>query len=208
MATNKQHWYDGWFYDRWIAPNQDRLFEQIKQLIEPNSRVVDVGCGTGRLAFALADKCESVLGIDLSEQNIDRANRNLSSHPDNRISFEHRSATEIASQRKRHFDYAVLTYVLHEVAEHERAGLLQDISQVAGRIILGDYRVPRPAGVFSALNEMVEFVACRDHYTNFKSFVANGGIRRLIEAGHFEVIEDIPNSPQASRIVVLQSPRG
>jgi hypothetical protein len=28
MTQNKTHWYDGWFYDRLIAPNQDRLFGQ------------------------------------------------------------------------------------------------------------------------------------------------------------------------------------
>jgi len=55
---------------------------------------------------------------------------------------------------------------------------------------------------------MAEFAAGRDHYTNVKSFVANGGVRRLIEAGHFEVIEDFPNSPHTSHIVLLQSPRG
>ena len=37
MMENKDHWYDGWFYDNFIAPNQDRLFGQIKNLIEPNS---------------------------------------------------------------------------------------------------------------------------------------------------------------------------
>lgn len=171
-------------------------------------KVFDVGCGTGRFAFSLADKCGCVLGIDLSQRNIERANRNLSSNPDPRVSFEHRSVRETASEGKLHFDYAVLTYVLHEVAEHERAELLQDISQVADRIILGDYRVPRPSGVLSAFNEIVEFAASRDHYTNVKSFVANGGIRRLIEAGHFEVIEDVPNSPHTSILVMLRSPRG
>ena len=61
MPTNKEHWYDGWFYGRWIAPNQDRLFGQIKNLLPPNSTVIDVGCGTGRLAFTLVDKCTAGL---------------------------------------------------------------------------------------------------------------------------------------------------
>jgi len=73
MTENKNHWYDGWFYDSFIAPNQDKLFGQIKNLIEPDSRIIDVGCGTGRLEFALADKCRSVLRIDLSKRNIDKA---------------------------------------------------------------------------------------------------------------------------------------
>lgn len=66
MTENKYHWYDGWFYDTFIAPNQDKLFSQIKELIESDSTIIDIGCGTGRLEFTLADKCKSVLGIDLS----------------------------------------------------------------------------------------------------------------------------------------------
>jgi len=44
MTKNEHHWYDGWFYDSFIAPNQDKLFGQIKNLIEPQSIIIDVGC--------------------------------------------------------------------------------------------------------------------------------------------------------------------
>jgi 2-polyprenyl-3-methyl-5-hydroxy-6-metoxy-1,4-benzoquinol methylase len=81
MIENKHHWYDGWFYDRIIAPNQDKLFWQIKNLIQPNSEIIDIGCGTGRLEFTLGDSCKSVLGIDLSIRNIERANLTLQDHP-------------------------------------------------------------------------------------------------------------------------------
>lgn len=48
MPMNKEHWYDGWFYDRWIAPNQDSFFAYINTLLPPDSTVIDLGCGTGR----------------------------------------------------------------------------------------------------------------------------------------------------------------
>lgn len=129
MTQNKNHWYDGWFYDTIIAPNQDKLFGQIKELIESHSKVIDVGCGTGRLAFALADQGISVLGIDLSKRNIDRANLNLLQQPNDQITFEHLSLSEICNQRLHtHFDYAVITYVIHEVNENERIILLNEKS--------------------------------------------------------------------------------
>ena len=64
--VNKYHWYDGGFYDRFIAPNQRELFMQIIELIKPESTIIDVGCGTGFFSFSVADKCKTVLGIDLS----------------------------------------------------------------------------------------------------------------------------------------------
>ncbi len=49
--TNKDHWYDGQFFDRFIAPNQDNVFARVREIITDGSSVLDVGCGTGRLAF-------------------------------------------------------------------------------------------------------------------------------------------------------------
>lgn len=202
--TDKSHWYDGWFYDRCIAPNQDRLFAQIEPRIDHNSSVLDVGCGTGRLAFTLAKKAGQVLGIDLSLRNIERANYVLAAHPDSRISFEHRSIEEIAAGGKRHFDYAVMTYVIHEVPEQERTALLQKALAVADILIVGDYLVPSPPGLWSVLNELVEYVAGRDHYNNFKSFVAGGGLSGLAVRMHAEVLEELANAPHTSHLMVLQ----
>ncbi|MCK5572311.1 MAG: class I SAM-dependent methyltransferase [Bacteroidetes bacterium] len=71
--TTKNHWYDGLFYDRFIAPNQDPLFTLIRGLIHPEATILDVGCGTGRLAWQLSERCRLVHGIDPSHRNIARA---------------------------------------------------------------------------------------------------------------------------------------
>ena len=145
MNENKNHWYDGWFYDIFIAPNQDRLFGQIKNLIGQDSKVIDVGCGTGRFSFSIASKCKSVLGMDISQKNIYRANRNLLQKPNDNISFQHTTLNQLIS--KEHFDYAVSTYVIHEVDENERINLLNDMSEIADKIIIGDYLCPNKIGL-------------------------------------------------------------
>jgi SAM-dependent methyltransferase len=203
INENKDHWYDGWFYDIIIAPNQDRLFRQIKNLIEPNSKVIDVGCGTGRFSFFAADKCSSVLGIDLSKRNIDRANLIHLKNPNNKISFRHQRVNEIISGDQERFDYAVMTYVIHEVHENERAKLLTEISMIADKIIIGDYLVPKPAVAWSKFNDVVEFAAGRDHYRNYKSHLIGGGINGLAERMGFTIITEIKNNPSTSHIVVL-----
>jgi SAM-dependent methyltransferase len=189
MAENKHHWYDGWFYDRIIAPHQDRLFNKIKEIIEPGKKVIDVGCGTGRMAFSLIDKCESVMGIDLSKSNISRAQQNLNKNPDDRISFLHGNISEIR-ELKAHFDYAVITYVIHEVDEDKRIKLLEDLSVVADKIIIGDYLWPAPGGKVSLITEIIEFIAGSDHYRNFRSYLKNGGIWYLADKTGFTIIDE------------------
>jgi SAM-dependent methyltransferase len=203
MVVDKYHWYDGWFYDRIIAPNQDKLFGQINNLIEPQSTIIDVGCGTGRLEFTLADKSKSVLGIDLSKRNIDRANLSLFQHPDGKILFQHCNLGDIISKGNVHFDFAILTYVIHEINAEERVNLLADLAQVSDKIIVGDYLVPRPKGFGSYISEVIEFIAGREHYRNFKSYVADGGIYYLANKAGLKVIDEITNHPLLNHLVIL-----
>ena len=123
MNINKNHWYDGWIYDKFIAPNQDKMFGEIKKFIQPDSTVIDVGCGTGRFSFSIADKVNKVVGIDLSEKNISTAKRTLERNSNSKISFLHTSLSELIAKNQ-HFDYAVMTYVIHEVEPEERINLL------------------------------------------------------------------------------------
>jgi SAM-dependent methyltransferase len=204
MAKNKEHWYDGWFYDKFIAPNQDKLFGQINNIINPDSRIIDIGCGTGRLSFTLLNKCNRILGIDLSEKNIERANLTLSKNPDSKISFTHKSLSEIISDGKEHFDYAVMTYVIHEVDESERVNLLEEMSHVADKIIIGDYLSLTGNGFTDKLNIIVEFLAGKDHYRNFKSYIRNGGINGIINKTNFKVLQELKNSPKTSHLILLQ----
>jgi SAM-dependent methyltransferase len=203
MTKNKYHWYDGWFYDVVIAPNQDKLFEQVKNLIEPGSRVIDIGCGTGRLEFAIAGKCQFVLGIDLSEKNIDRDNLRLIQNPNDKISFLHNNVQELTGKGQLHFDYAILTYVIHEVDEEERITLLNEIALIADKIIIGDYLVPRPKGFSGFLSEVIEFIAGSEHYRNYKSYMANGGNYHLANMAGLKIINETSNNPLSNHIVVL-----
>lgn len=201
-SINKSHWYDGLFYDLFIAPNQDEIFKVIKELIEPNSSVIDIGCGTGRFSFFVADKVSKIVGIDLSKRNIEKAKSNLAKRPNNKISFFHLSIEEIVAQNF-HFDYAVMTYVIHEVNKTERVELLKKITAVTDKIIIGDYLVPKPTGFWSAINEVVEILAGKNHYTNYKDFIRSGGIVSLAEKSGLKILKEINNQPSTSQIVVL-----
>ncbi len=202
MTHNKDHWYDGWFYDKIIAPNQDRIFGEIKNIIQPNSKVIDVGCGTGRFSFFIADKVEKIVGIDLSKRNIETANQTLSKKPNSKISFIHTTLSDLISQ-KHNYDYAVMTYVIHEVNPDERVQLLNDMAQIADKIIIGDYLASSKKGFWNFLNEVVEFLAGNEHYSNYKHFIANNGLQSLVNRAGLKVLFEIKNKPVTSQLLVL-----
>ncbi|MDP2362713.1 MAG: class I SAM-dependent methyltransferase [Ignavibacteria bacterium] len=202
MTNNKDHWYDGWFYDKIIAPNQDNLFREIKKIIESNASIIDVGCGTGRFSFTIANSVSKVVGVDLSSKNITTANQTLQKNPNNKISFHHTNLSELISQ-KLHFDYAVMTYVIHEVNPEDRIELLKQMACIADRIIIGDYIVPVNKGFWNLINEIVEFLAGKEHYNNFLNFVANNGLYGLIDKAGLKIVQEINNKPVTSQLLVL-----
>ena len=182
MDGNKNHWYDGWFYDIFIAPNQDKAFSYIKGFIELNSSLLDIGCGTGRLAFQLNGKCSRVDSIDPSIKNINIARKRLKNYHSSKIHFYHSDINTFLKNDSPHYDYAVLSYVIHEIDETQREDILRTVSQYVDTIILVDYLAPKPSNFWRYLNEIVEFAAGKDHYRNFKSYIKNNGIKRTREA--------------------------
>jgi 2-polyprenyl-3-methyl-5-hydroxy-6-metoxy-1,4-benzoquinol methylase len=202
-TKNKNHWYDGLFYDIIIAPNQDKSFRLIKNIIQPDSTLLDVGCGTGRLAFQIADKCSNVDAIDLSLKNIDLAKRKLSNKPKTNIKFVHADVIDYLKKNDNKYDYAVLSYVIHEIDESLREHILMEISNSVKNIILIDYLTPRTKGLWTLLNEIVEYAAGKEHYANFKTYVAADGIKGLSERTGLKIVNEIKNSPATSHIAVL-----
>lgn len=201
--TDKKHWYDGKFYDKIIAPNQDRMFAQIKKMIKQNTNVLDIGCGTGRLSLQLSDHCKQVIGIDLSSKNINVANTKKNNQYSN-VNFIHADGNNLKNIFNEKFDYSVITYVIHEMPQDERIKFLEEVKSISNHIIIGDYLVPQRKSFWGLLNEVVEYIAGKDHYNNFKNYLSNGGIDFLITETGLQKIKEIQNKPQTSHIVLLK----
>ena len=197
---NKTHWYDGKFYDRFIAPNQDRIFNTIKKEIEPGKSILDIGCGTGRFASIFKDHASYLKGIDLSEKNVQVAKQNFAGSTN--LKFEHASATDFFDGV--FYDYAVTTYVIHEMNPEDRIKVFENFKNKVGRIIVGEYIVPHPKSFWGIINIIVEFLAGPDHYGNFKHFVKIGGVKAIAAETGYEVEKEILNSPKTSAVYILK----
>ncbi|HEY9165316.1 MAG TPA: class I SAM-dependent methyltransferase [Candidatus Kryptonia bacterium] len=208
MEENKSRWYDGLFYDLFIAPHQDKVFAQVKEILSKDSTLLDVGCGTGRLASQILDKCERIEIIDPSEKNISIAKRKFAEVPPDKLFIRHTDGLTFLRNGGVHYDFVVMSYVLHEIAEEERDVLLWGLSRVADKIIIVDYLVPEPRNYCAILNRLVEWAAGSIHYRNLKSFMKAGGILGLLEKVPLNVLSEVKNRPCSSHIAVLEGKTG
>ena len=204
MLDNKHHWYDGKFYDKFIAPNQDSITRIIGSMIGENCRLVDIGCGTGRMILKLADKCERLVGVDLSMKNISVALSKLNQANKNNLEFIHGNAGDLSGQIKERFDFATLSYVIHEMPEEERIQVLNEAKKIADKLIIADYLVPVPPGIWKLVNQLVEFFAGKDHFKNYKNFKTNGGLTGLIAKTGLTITKEIKNTPVSSHIIMAE----
>lgn len=82
--------------------------------IENSSKILDVGCGTGEVAFDISNKAQKVVAIDINKKKIESAKRRFSR--DN-LTFIVGDATDYNFNDR--FDYIVLSNVLEHIKDRQ-----------------------------------------------------------------------------------------
>ncbi|MEP6608606.1 MAG: class I SAM-dependent methyltransferase [Burkholderiaceae bacterium] len=122
---------DGDGYEQLMGRWSRRLATSFLEFVgtADGERVLDVGCGTGRLAFALSEKCrvDQLVGIDFSPAYIDHAKRH---NRDPRIVFQVGDACALDFP-DHSFDRVLALLVLHFVPRADRA--IAEMRRVACR---------------------------------------------------------------------------
>lgn len=119
------------------AERRQDLAARVERLLAPlrgDERALDVGCGTGALAYALAPHVGEVVGVDASETYLDAARRNA---PEN-CTFGLGDAAALAFPYGA-FDLVGCLRVLHHVRRPELVvSELARVTRPGGRILLVD----------------------------------------------------------------------
>ena len=107
IAKKRDHWRGmGQWYHR-------RLAEVYRYLVNPNQRVLEIGCGMGSLLAQLKPSCG--IGIDFSPEMIARAKKN---HPE--FEFHEADAHDLSSI-KGEFDVIILSDTVNDLWDVQRA---------------------------------------------------------------------------------------
>ena len=197
-----KHWYDGWIYELFIAKHIDQFSHEILELIDENKNILDVGCGTGRLTLSLAPKCSSVTGIDLSSKNIAVAESNLEKAGFDNVSFVCSDAAEFRSRTDKIFDYTILSFVIHEVPLELRSNLIEAVKQISKKIIFADYLYPELKGLKGFFIRIIEFLAGREHFSGFESYMLNKGLSYIVESNGLRIIREIRDDTAGRHILL------
>jgi ubiquinone/menaquinone biosynthesis C-methylase UbiE len=134
----------------------DEVTRKVAAALPPHAdRVLDLACGPGVLAPALAERSRRVLGLDLVSESLALASRRTAQLPE--VGFV-RGLAETTPFAERSFDAVVLRLALHHM---ERPGrVLAEVQRIlvpAGRLVVLDltsHADPQIAGLHNALERL------------------------------------------------------
>ena len=118
----------------WTANNHYHDF-LLKHVPANCENALEIGCGTGAFARQLAERCQHVIGIDLSAEMI-RVARSRSSRFEN-LEFEFADAMNWKYPQS-HFDFICSIATLHHLEQRELLPKIKDALKPGGVFVLLD----------------------------------------------------------------------
>ena len=98
------------FVSEWVESNR-QFFSAVEEYVAPGSRILELGCGTGRHALGLALRGYRVIGMDIEEGTLDQARRNaLAVAPNSQIEFVLGDANNLRASLLNEDDLTAITH--------------------------------------------------------------------------------------------------
>jgi len=172
-------------YDLFVEPATTVLRKITLKMFPPkeNTKVLEVGCGTGANLKLYQQAGCIVSGIDISPSMLEQAKRKLGYKIDLRLG----DASEMPFS-DRSFDIVIAMLTLHEMPGQIRQPVLNEMARVVkkdGRILLIDFHpgpLQFPKGwLYKIFIMFFEIGAGREHFRNYRDFHAKKGIAALID---------------------------
>ena len=157
--------------DRILFP----IRKEITKYVPNNSRVIDIGSGTGSLLFLLADRIKEGTGIDLDSSIIDFSNRKKQRQNIKNLDFKLLDINQLDSKEK--YDIATSTLTIHSLDSNYQISILRKMASISDKMIIAD--IIEPESIFTKLYLSFDEILA-GHFNNFREYIRNGGMPFII----------------------------
>lgn len=150
--------------------------------IREGERILDVGCATGDQAFYYAKAGAFATGIDLNAEMIKIALKRKQKEGISNVDFLVASASDLPFEDSV-FDKASISLVLHEIDSEKQNKIISEMKRVVkkdGQLIFTDFSVPLSQNASSYFIRIVEYLAGKNNYKNFKNYLKEKGLPSLL----------------------------
>lgn len=160
-----------------LAPVRNQMMD----LIVPNSKVIEFGCGDGVLLFKLSQKIKSGLGIDKSKTLIDQALKHGKSKNISNVDF----VCEALGKNFNHsetYDFSIASLFFHVITVSDAVYLLNKMRELSDTVLICGFSRPDRLQQKSLLWLDQRFSG---HYGNFKAYQKYGYMEGILEKIQF-----------------------
>ena len=142
--------------------------------VSKDDKVLDIGCGNGALAYDVAQKANSVTGIDIEEKSIIKARNKY-----NKSNVKYIVGDAVKELSKEKFDIIILSNVLEHIKD--RIDFMKSIQGLASKYLI---RVPMFDRDWVPLYKKELGIEWRLDSTHYIEFTKSSFEKEIIEAGY------------------------
>ena len=115
--------------------------KMMSEYIKPDSKVIELGCGTGSYGMYFADQCFEYTGVDLSPENVSIFQKKIDSEQKKNITAVVGDATKLSDFNNGIFDIVMCLGPMYHLPQKERTKVFQECRRIArsGAIIAFAY---------------------------------------------------------------------
>ena len=152
--------------------------------------ILDLCCGTGnQLKLLSKNGFKNLHCLDLSEPMLKRAKTDACP-----MKIYNEDATKTSFENES-FDIIIISFAIHEKDRNMQRNLLAEAYRLLkkdGLILIVDFAFDDKTRKFAKIGiKMIERMAGKEHYNNFKSYIKNSGLPNIVEQDRFKLIKSV-----------------
>ncbi len=150
--------------------------------------ILDLCCGTGnQLKLLSRNGFKDLHCLDISNPMLEIARKN-----DYRIKIYNEDATKTNFENES-FDIVIISFALHEKDRSTQESFIHEAHRLIkkdGLILIVDYNFDNKTPKLVKIGiSIIERIAGKEHYNNFKGYIRNNGLLSLINKDKFKLIK-------------------